>query len=183
LKIEVAVSVLFTAAALLTPTYATTASTASKLRPTVLGAGYVTVLGREGMFPNDPESDTAAAPSSGAEQGNLAVQNDLTRSDGLRGAHFQQSEIAIEDVGFAPTDTLSDQVNQTRANQPTWAPLQTGSGVAGQPLTVSTSSFNYAIGVTDCGNTTHTPGPGRFVLVGIAMIGLGMTVRERKRRA
>jgi hypothetical protein len=62
-----------------------------------------------------------------------------------------------------------------------WAPVQTGTIVAGQPLTVSTTSFytEYAIGVTDCaidiesvdvkysGNTRQTPEPGTFVLVGV----------------
>jgi PEP-CTERM motif-containing protein len=85
-------------------------------------------------------------------------------------------------------------VNGTRANQPAWALEQTGSIVSGQPLTVSTSSFytEYAIGVTDCAidiesvdiryssTTTPAPEPGTFVLVGIALIGLGMTVRKRK---
>jgi hypothetical protein len=78
---------------------------------------------------------------------------------------------------------VSSEVNGTGANRPVWAPVQTGTIVAGQPLTVSTSTFytEYAIGVTDCatdiesvdvkysGNTWQTQEPGTFVLVGIAI--------------
>jgi hypothetical protein len=252
-KISVAVSVLFTAAAWLTPAYATTVyfSTATVL-PAVIqptnypapmtigltgGAGYITALGYEGMFPNDPKSGTAIAPSNWASQENLTVQNDLTGTEGLGVANSHQSGIGSQDVGFiAPTDAVvldfanvkasvmaggttysenqvtfnvyqdyagadyevyglvSGQVNGTGANRPVWAPVKTGTIVAGQPLTVSTTSFytEYAIGVTDCaidiqsvdilysGTTSQAPDPGMFMPVGVVLMGLGITVRKRK---
>jgi hypothetical protein len=251
--IKVRVSVLFTAAALLTPAYATTVYfTANTILPTVIqptnyaapmtinltgGAGYITAIGYEGMFPKDPKHGTAIAPSSGASEENLTVQNDLAGFEGLGVANSNQWGISSQDVGFiAPTDAVvldfasvktsvttggttygenqvtfnmyqdhagadyevyglvSGEVNGTGANQPVWARVQTGTIVAGQPLTVSTTSFytEYAIGVTDCaidiesvdvkysGNTWQTPEPGTFVLVGIAMIGVGMIVRKRR---
>jgi len=185
LTIKVAVSVLFTAAVLLMPAYAT----ASMPLPRVPGVGY-----------NSPNLSTAIAPSRGKAQETLAVQNDPTGIDGPRGPNFQQSGIAIQGVRLAPTDTMivyedcagadnavyglvSEQVNGTRASQPTRAPIQTCSIVAGQPSTVSSSPFHNSRSATDCANTMQAPGPGMFVLVGIGMIGLGMTVRERKRRA
>jgi hypothetical protein len=252
-KIKVRVSVLFMAAALLTPAHATTIYfTAYTVLPTVIqptnfpapmtigltgGAGYITARGYEGMFPNDPKSGIAIAASNGASQEDLTVQNDLTGTEGLGVANSHQSGIASQEVGFiAPTDAVvldfasvktsvttggttynenkvtfnvyqdyagadyevyglvRGQVNGTGANQPAWAPVQTGTIVAGQPLTVITSSFytEYAIGVTDCaidiesvdirysGTTTQAPEPGTLVLVGIALIGLGVTVRKRK---
>jgi len=253
LKIKVAVSALFTAAALLTPAYATTIYfTANTVLPAVIqptnypapmtigltgGAGYITAFGYQGMFPKNPKSGTAIAPSNGASEENLTVQNDLAGTEGLGVANSHQWGISSQDVGFiAPTDAVvldfanvkasvttggttysqnqvtfnvyqdyagadyevyglvSGEVNGTGANRPVWAPVQTGTIVAGQPLTVSTSSFytEYAIGVTDCaidiesvdiqysGTTTQAPESGTFVLVGIAMMGLGMTVRKRK---
>ena len=81
----------------------------------------------------------------------------------------------------------------------TWAKIQSGVIVAGQALSVQTSSTQYtyyALGVTDCaidiqnvdvqysGTTTQqTPEPGTFVMAGMALIGLGMTIRKRNRKA
>lgn len=74
------------------------------------------------------------------------------------------------------------------------ATLPTGAGMASIP----TSSLygSYLIGVTDCAvtitgieiaysgtTTTQTPEPGTFVMAGIALIGLGVTMKRRSRRA
>ena len=256
MKIKAAVSVWCTAAALLTPAYATTIYfTTNTVLPTVIqpadypapmtigltgGAGYITAIGYEGMFPKNPKLGTAIAPANGASPEDLTVQNDLTGAEGLGVANSHQRGISSEDVGFiAPTDAVvldfanvkasvttggttysenqvtfnlyqdhagadyevyglvSGEVNGTGANRPVWAPVQTGRIVAGQPLTVSTTSLypEYALGVTDCaidiesldirysGATTQAPEPGTLVLVGAALIGLGMTMRKHKRKA
>lgn len=80
-----------------------------------------------------------------------------------------------------------------------WTPVQTGVIVAGQPLTVSTSSLYtyYAIGVTDCAidvesvdiqykgatNPQQTPEPGTFVMGGMALIVLGVAMKKGNRKA
>ena len=80
----------------------------------------------------------------------------------------------------------------------TWSVISSGVIVAGQPLSVQTSTqyTYYALGVTDCaidiesvqvqysGTTTQqTPEPGTFVMAGMALIGLGMTMKKRSRKA
>ena len=92
MKIKVAVSVLFTAAALLTPAYATT--------------GYFTATGYEGMG---------------------------------------------------------------GANQPT--------GVTVCAIDTQSVDIQYS------GTTTQAPEPGTLVMAGLALIGLGLTIRKRSRKA
>jgi hypothetical protein len=81
----------------------------------------------------------------------------------------------------------------------TWTLIKSGVIVAGQNLSVQTSATQYtyyAIGVTDCaidiqnvavqysGTTTQqTPEPGTFVMGGMALIGLGLTMKKRNRKA
>ena len=148
MKINVAVSVWFTTAALLTPAYATTGDFTVN---TVLPAAYYPAPATMNLA-----GGTALAPSSRALQENLRLQNDLAGT-----------------AGYEVFGLLSGQVNGTGADQPAWAPKQTA---AADAIDNDSLAIQY-------GTTTQAPEPGTFVLVGIAMIGLGMTVRERKRKA
>ena len=75
----------------------------------------------------------------------------------------------------------------------TYTVIQSGQMSNSTPLTVSTSSLysSYVIGVTDCAldiqsislNYSPAPEPGTFVMAGIALIGLGVTLKKRSRKA
>ncbi len=86
----------------------------------------------------------------------------------------------------------------TNGTHTTYTLVQQGIMHNTTPLTVSTSSLynEYVIGVTDCAldlrgvdiqysgsvSTQQTPEPGTFVMAGMAMIGLGITIKKRVRR-
>jgi PEP-CTERM motif len=249
LKIHIAVSALFTAAVFLTPvnatpinfTAATTLPTAGNYSsPLTLtlsdGAGSITASGYDDMFPNNPSSGTAIAPSSGASQVGLTVQTDRDSKPGLGD---DNTNVGQDNGYIAPTDAVvldfanvhttasngsgTGSINQITFNMyedysgadyevyaltsapstlntsgATWALIGSGTMQSGAPLTISTTSLYtyYAIGVTDCaldiqsvdvnytGTTTtqQTPEPGTFVLAGIALIGVGATMRKRNRK-
>jgi hypothetical protein len=70
-------------------------------------AGYIAAMGYEGMFPGNPKSGTAMAPSKGATPESLTVKDDLSGTEGLGVANSHQRGIAGQDVGFiAPTDAV-----------------------------------------------------------------------------
>jgi PEP-CTERM motif len=247
LKIQIAISALFTAAAFLTPAHATsinfTATTtlpaagnySSPLTLTLPdSAGYITATGYDDMFPKNPTTGTAIAPSTGATSVGLTVQTDLDHQPGLGD---DNTNVGQDNGYIAPTDAVVlDFANvKTTANNGSgtgsetqitfnmyedysgadyevyglvsgtvntasavWALVGSGTMQSGAPLSISTSSlYNYyAIGVTDCAldiesvsvnyqgtTTTQTPEPGTFVMAGIALIGLGATMRKRNRKA
>ena len=72
----------------------------------------------------------------------------------------------------------------------TYSVIKSGQMSNSTPLTVSTSSlYNaYIIGVTDCAldiqsisvGYSAAPEPGTFVMAGIALIGLGVTMKRRR---
>jgi hypothetical protein len=116
LKIQIAVSALFTAAALLTPASATPISfTAATTLPSAGnysspltlnltdGAGSITAIGYDDMFPHNPTTGTAIAPSSGATEVGLTVQTDRGNQPGL-GDH--NTNVGQDNGFIAPTDAL-----------------------------------------------------------------------------
>jgi len=197
------------------------------------GAGYILAYGYDHMFPNNPSSGTAIAPSTGATSVDLTVKNDLSGTPGL-GDH--NTNVGADNGFIAPTDAVVlDFANvQSTANNGSgngsmskitfnlyedysgadyevyglvsgtvntgsavWALVQSGVMHNSTPLTVATTSLYtyYAIGVTDCAldiqsvqvqysgtGTTSVPEPGTFVMAGMAMIGLGFTIKKRNRK-
>ena len=191
-------------------------------------------MGYDDMFPNNPTTGTAIAPSTGATQVGLKVQTDV---GGQAGLGDNNTNVGQDNGFIAPTDAVvldfanvkntanngtgTGSINQITFNMyedysgadyevyglvsgtvntasAVWALIGSGVMQNNAPLTVSTTSLYtyYAIGVTDCaldirsvgvtytGTTTQqTPEPGTFVMGGMALIGLGVTMRKRSRKA
>ena len=240
MKINFAIAVLFSAAAVLTPAQAssilftatTTLTAGSSGSPLALvlsdNAGTIKAYGYSNLFPTTPALPATATPPvfGGATQRGLTVQNDLSATLGLG---VTDPNASSQDKGFiAPTDAVV--LDFSLVKSPDTFNLQTGNintitfkmfedysgadyeiygvtgafGAAGAtytviksgqmsnstPLTVSTSSLynSYIIGVTDCAldiqsisvGYSAAPEPGTFVMAGIALIGLGVTMKRRR---
>lgn len=116
MKIQIAISALFTAAAFLTPAYATTVtftstlpaagnytsgSTAGEL--SLGSAGDILTYGYDGMFTGTPVG-TSLAPNSGATELDTTVKNGL---NGVAGVGDDNTTPGNQDDGYiAPTDAV-----------------------------------------------------------------------------
>ena len=249
LKTNIAIAALFAAGAFLTPAHATpvlfTATTtlpAANNYPSPLSlalsdsAGTITATGYHDMFPTTPSSGTAIAPSSGATEDGLTVQNGHGTT--IPGLGVNDPDADSTDAGYiAPTDAVvldfagvhptanngtgTGSINQITFNlyedysgadyeiyglvsgtvntaSAVWALVKSGVMQDSKPLTVSTTSLYtyYALGVTDCAldiesvgvqysgtGNQQTPEPGTFVMAGMALLAVGVSLKKRNRKA